>query len=105
MRLLRSDLPLASDAASRFLPWIAGLMVYLAALALAAALAIDGVAERWHVGLVGSLTVQLEAPSDGKPASRLRSSRSTMPRCAGWWRPGSAPATSATTCRCPISSP
>jgi cell division transport system permease protein len=71
MRLLRSDLPLASDAASRFLPWIAGLMVYLAALALAAALAVDGVAERWHVGLAGSLTVQLEAPSDGKPASRV----------------------------------
>ncbi len=71
MRLLRSDLPLASDAASRFLPWIAGLMVYLAALALAAALAVDGVAERWHVGLGGSLTVQIEAPSDGKPATRL----------------------------------
>ena len=46
-------------------------MVYLAALALAAALAVDGVAERWHVGLAGSLTVQLEAPSDGKPASRV----------------------------------
>ena len=71
MRLLRSDLPLASDAASRFLPWIAGLMVYLAALALAAALAVDGVAERWHVGLAGSLTVQLEALADGKPDSRL----------------------------------
>jgi len=71
MRLLRSDLPLANDAASRFLPWIAGLMVYLAALALAAALAVDGVAERWHVGLGGNLTVQLDAPSDGKPATRL----------------------------------
>jgi cell division transport system permease protein len=71
MKLLRSDLPLATDAASRFLPWIAGLMVYLAALALAGALALDGVAERWHVGLAGSLTVQLEAPADGKPASRL----------------------------------
>ena len=71
MKLLRSDLPLASDAASRFLPWITGLMVYLAALALAGALALDGVAERWHVGLAGSLTVQLEAPADGKPAERL----------------------------------
>src|SRR5947199_285812 len=41
------------------------------ALALAAALAVDGVAERWHVGLAGSLTVQLEALADGKPDSRL----------------------------------
>jgi cell division transport system permease protein len=71
MRLLRSDLPLARGEASRFLPWITGLMVYLAALALAGALALDGVAERWHVGLAGSLTVQLEAPADGKPANRL----------------------------------
>jgi cell division transport system permease protein len=71
MRLLRSDLPLARDSASRFLPWITGLMVYLAALALAGALALDGVAEHWHVGLAGSLTVQLEAPADGGPANRL----------------------------------
>jgi len=70
MKLLRSDLPLAADAASRFLPWIAGLMVYLAALALAGVLALDGVAERWHVGLAGSLTVQIEAPADGLTASR-----------------------------------
>src|SRR5262245_28601197 len=70
MRLLRSDLPLAADAASRFLPWIIGLMVYLASLALAGVLALDSVAARWHVGLAGTLTVQLAAPDDATSASR-----------------------------------
>jgi hypothetical protein len=34
MGLLRSDLPLGGDGSARFLPWIIGCMVYLAALAL-----------------------------------------------------------------------
>ena len=33
----RSDLPLAGDATSRFLPWLIAPMVFLAAVALAAA--------------------------------------------------------------------
>ena len=45
MRLFRSDLPLAGDASARFLPWIIGCMVYLAALALAAALSAENLAE------------------------------------------------------------
>jgi len=41
MRLFRSDLPLAGDASARFLPWIIGCMVYLAALAVAVVAVID----------------------------------------------------------------
>jgi cell division transport system permease protein len=71
LALLRGgDLPLTADAATRYLPWVLGLMVYLATLALAGALALDTLSERWHVGLAGTLTVQLAAPADGRPESR-----------------------------------
>jgi len=70
MRLFRSDLPLAGDASARFLPWIIGCMVYLAALALAAALAADNLAARWHADLAGRFTVEVPPapPSDEKEA-------------------------------------
>ncbi|WP_374366806.1 cell division protein FtsX [Dongia sp.] len=60
---MRSDLPLDRDAAARFLPWILGFMVYLAALAVGAAMVVDRVAERWQSGLTGNLTVEI--PFDG----------------------------------------
>jgi cell division transport system permease protein len=59
MGLLRSDLPLGGDASARFLPWIIGCMVYLAALALAATMAADRLAERWRVDLAGTFSVQI----------------------------------------------
>lgn len=72
MGLLRSDLPLGRDAAGRFLPWIVALTVYLAALAVAGAMAAGGLAERWRAGLAGSMTVQLPPAFDlGAPDERL----------------------------------
>lgn len=59
MGLIRSDLPLAGDSSARFLPWIIGCMVYLAALALAATMATDRLAERWRTDLVGTFSVQI----------------------------------------------
>lgn len=53
------DLPLAGDASARFLPWVAGAMVFLAALALAGALLAQTVASRWQQDLAGSLTVEI----------------------------------------------
>lgn len=67
MLRLRSDLPLVGDASGRFLPWIVGFMVYLAALAIAGALSLDGVAERWQAGISGSLTVQIAPPPAPQP--------------------------------------
>ena len=65
MRLRRrSDLPLAADDSSRFLPWIVALMVYLAALALAAALVAHSSVERWSRNLLGSMTVEIAPPED-----------------------------------------
>jgi cell division transport system permease protein len=54
-----SDLPLNRDASARFLPWIIGFMTYLCIIAVAAALTVDRVAERWRQGLAGNLTVEL----------------------------------------------
>lgn len=72
MLRLRTDLPLGSDASGRFVPWIVGFMVYLAALALSGALTLENVAARWRAGITGTLTVQIAPPdsvmSDAVPS-------------------------------------
>jgi cell division transport system permease protein len=68
MLRLRSDLPLGRDASGRFVPWIVGFMVYLAALAVAGALTLGNVAQRWQAGISGTLTVQI-APPESAPES------------------------------------
>ena len=60
----RTDLPLSDDSTTRLVPWIVGVMAYLAALALAAALTLSNVAREWGDGLEGSLTVQIPAAED-----------------------------------------
>jgi cell division transport system permease protein len=58
-----------------FLAWMVGLMVFLATLAITAALAANGAAERWARGLAGTATVQVpaEAGSQIEPlAAELR---------------------------------
>lgn len=57
----RQAVPLDRDSSGRYLPLLVAIMVYLAALALAGALAMAKLAERWDSGLAGSLTVQLPA--------------------------------------------
>src|SRR5262245_30195236 len=59
MALLRSDLPLGGDGSARFLPWIIGCMVYLAALALAATMGADHLADRWRSDLSGTFSIQI----------------------------------------------
>lgn len=58
------DVPLDKDASARFLPWLIAFMVYLATLALAAAIAVSNVTQAWDSGLAGKLTVQVP-PSAG----------------------------------------
>ncbi len=60
----RSDLPLNRDPSARFLPWIIGFMTFLCVIAVAAALTVDRVAERWRQGLAGNLTVELPFSSE-----------------------------------------
>ena len=61
------DLPLQADGSGRFLPWFIGLMVYLAALALASSQLLTLAIDHWDAGLRGSLTVQIAVPADGSP--------------------------------------
>ena len=70
---MRMDVPLSGDHASRFLPWLVALLVYLAALALAGTMALGTAVDRWNRELVGTLTVQVGGPGGGenlKPAER-----------------------------------
>lgn len=64
----RMDLPLGRDEASRFLPRIVAVMVFLAVLALAGALAAHGAVERWRLSLAGTMTVQIPSP-EGRDAT------------------------------------
>lgn len=57
----RQAVPLDRDASGRYLPLLVAIMVYLAALALTGAFAMNKLAERWDNGLSGALTVQVPA--------------------------------------------
>jgi cell division transport system permease protein len=59
------DVPLGGDASSRFLPWITGLMVYLAVVALAMTMVLADAGEAWRHDLTGTLTVQVMPDVDG----------------------------------------
>ena len=59
----RQAVPLDRDSSGRYLPLLVAVMVYLAALAVAGALTMAKLAERWDSGLAGALTVQLPAES------------------------------------------
>ena len=68
----RADVPFEPDASSRILPFIIALMVFLAALSIAATATLNDSITRWTQGLPGKLTVQLEAvlsASEGGEAS------------------------------------
>ena len=64
----RSDLSLKSDATGRFLPWIVGVMVLLATLAVAAAIVAGGLSTRWSNDLAGEATVQILPDPSGASA-------------------------------------
>lgn len=55
-------LPLGRDPSSRYGPWIVGAMVYLATLALAAAMVLASAGSEWRTELAGKLTVQVPPP-------------------------------------------
>jgi cell division transport system permease protein len=76
-RRRRTDLPADGDDSGRFLPWIIGLMVYLAALALAGMMALHGAVGRWDSALAGTLTVQLPATAGGELEAALTVLRAT----------------------------
>jgi cell division transport system permease protein len=66
----RSILPLSRDPASRFLPWLIAFMVWLAGLALAAAMQLSTTSDAWVTGIAGRITVQV-MPLAGEEADAL----------------------------------
>jgi len=69
-----TDLPLAGDATSRFLPWLVALMVFLAAMALAGAFTVGALMARWDHDVSGTLTVQV-LPAGGERAEAATDER------------------------------
>ncbi len=59
----RSDLPLKDDATSRFLPWLIAPMVFLSAVALAAAFTLTSLVGSWDHDVSGTLTIEIPAAS------------------------------------------
>jgi cell division transport system permease protein len=75
LALLRrpTDIPLDRDPAARTLPWIIAVMAFMATLALAGAILLNGVIVRWSNSLTGTLTVQLPAaPSPDEMDARIK---------------------------------
>jgi cell division transport system permease protein len=62
----RSDMPLSGDATSRFLPVLIAPMVFLSAVALAAAFVLITLVSRWDRDVSGTLTVEI-ATAVGEP--------------------------------------
>lgn len=59
----RADQALAPEDRRSHLPWIVAIMTFVAGLALAGALALSAMAERWSADLTGVLTVEIAAES------------------------------------------
>lgn len=64
-----ADLPLRHDAASRFVPYLIAVMVYLAALALAGTMVVASAVGGWTSGLRGTLTVHILPNAAGAEAT------------------------------------
>ncbi len=76
-----SELQLESDASARFLPWVIAVMVFLAALALVGALAINRLLTEWRGDAADTATVQIAfdetADMDAQVADALELLRGT----------------------------
>lgn len=68
----RTDLPLKDDATSRFLPWLIAPMVFLSAVALAAAFTLTSLVGRWDRDVSGTLTVEIAAASGPADAAAAK---------------------------------
>lgn len=72
----RSDLPISADSTGRYLPLLVAVMVFLAVLALAAALAVGGVLDEWRRDVAGTVTVQIVPATGADPvAARTETDR------------------------------
>ena len=63
----RTDLPFDKDDANRFIPWVMGLMVFLATLALVGAATVSSVVNKWDQYSERSFKVEVAAPPFESP--------------------------------------
>lgn len=68
----RAEAALSPDDGPGYLPWIVGIMAFLAAVALASSLALSESASRWIAGFAGTLTVEIAPAPDGDSAAQAR---------------------------------
>ncbi len=64
------DIPFDRDVASTTLPWIIAVMVFLATLALAGALLLSAMIDRWSSNLSGTMTVQVPAAASAEESDQ-----------------------------------
>ncbi|MEI8320926.1 MAG: hypothetical protein WCG05_02815 [Alphaproteobacteria bacterium] len=70
--MLYNDLPLKSDPANRFLPWIVALMVYLATLSLVIAFSVSSLIQQWETGFQSHITIEIPSNPMANPGSALQ---------------------------------
>lgn len=66
----QTDIPFDQDPAGRLLPWIVAIMIYLSGVAIAGAIALNGLVSTWSSGLSGALTIQIPAGADSAKAQQ-----------------------------------
>lgn len=73
----RTDLPLQTDPATRFLPWIMGLLIYLASLSMMVGLTVNTLTAQWIHGLGDVLILEIppfeiKTDDDQDPGTELK---------------------------------
>ena len=75
---------LGRDAASRTMPWIVAVMAFIAGLALALSLAVEGAAGRFAAGISGNMTIEIpHAELAGAAESRANAVVAAVARIPG----------------------
>jgi len=57
--MFRTDLPLGGDSASRFVPWLVAIMVFLGTLAVSGVNVFDSILAGWSRSVTGTVTIQI----------------------------------------------
>jgi cell division transport system permease protein len=70
IRRRHEDIPLRRDGTARLLPWLIAPTVYLATIAIAFMLALNGALVEWDRGLAGTMTITL--PPNGASDARTK---------------------------------
>lgn len=82
-RLPISDIPIAEDATSRFVPWIMGLLVFLLCLIVAAANSLNTSLHRWYSGMERKVTIEVPVAHEKDRESLMQTTLALVSRVPG----------------------